>query len=53
MYEQRGMCAIKTAGCLVTLLGLAIAAQAEDVELRVHADQPGATISKYLHGQFA
>ncbi len=40
---------------LYLLTGLANPAfsQAEEVELRIRADQPGDTISRYLYGQFA
>lgn len=52
MHKKRGRGA-SCAGWLATLLGFAVSAQAEEIELRVHADQPGEKISKYLYGQFA
>ncbi len=47
---------IKKAGLAasITLIaGLCNPAQADSLELTVHADQPGDTISRYLYGQFA
>jgi alpha-N-arabinofuranosidase len=38
---------------LLSLLAAPVAAADEAIELRVRADQPGDTISRYLYGQFA
>lgn len=38
---------------LLVLTGFSGTAAADPLELKVHADQPGDTISRYLYGQFA
>jgi alpha-N-arabinofuranosidase len=53
MNLHRGSNVISTVISLVLLASLTEAALADALELRVRADRPGDTISRYLYGQFA
>jgi len=53
MNVHNRVSAIAKVACLVLLAPLVQVAPAGTLELRVRADQPGATNSRYLYGQFA